>query len=182
MYYSFLLFLSVVGCVISKEYKAVDYVNVDQYLGRWHQVYSDKFNNLFQKNGRCSTADYGLLENKNISVLNKQFDQDGKIDSISGVAFYKEGDCCGYLTVELKDLSPAPYWIIELGPVVNDYYEYSIVSDDKALTLFVLCRNVTDFFNKYNDIVLRSLKEFGFTKPWNSPKPMDQTNCDDSYF
>ena len=182
MYYSFLLFLSIVGCVISKEYKAVDYVNVDQYVGKWYQVYSDTFDNVFQKNGHCATADYGLLENKNISVFNEQIDQDGKIDSISGVAFYKEGDCCGYLTVMLKDLSPAPYWIIELGPVINDYYDYAIVSDNKAFTLFVLCRNVTEFFSTYDDNVLKSLKEFGFTKPWNSPKPMDQTNCDDSYF
>ena len=79
MYYSFLLFLSVVGCVMSKEYKAVDDVNVDQYLGKWYQVYSDTFDNVFQKNGRCATADYGLLENKNISVFNEQLDQDGKV-------------------------------------------------------------------------------------------------------
>ena len=182
MFYSFLLFLSVVGCVISKEYKAVDYVNVDQYLGKWYQVYTDKINYLFQKNARCSTANYGLLENKNISVLNKQLDENGQIDSITGVAFYKEGDCCGYLTVELKDLSPAPYWIIELGPVVNNYYDYAIVSDDKALSLFVLSRNATEFFSTYDDIVLKSLKEFGFTKPWNSPIVMDQTNCDVLYF
>ena len=177
MYYSFLLFLGILAYGVSKEYKAVDDVNIDQYLGKWYQVYSDKINNLFQKNGRCSTANYGLLENKNISVLNKQFDENGNIDSITGVAFYKEGDCCGYLTVELKDLTPAPYWIIELGPVVNEYYDYAIVSDNKALTLFVLTRNVTDFYDIYNEKVLESLKMFGFTKPWNSPQIMDQTNC-----
>jgi apolipoprotein D and lipocalin family protein len=177
MYISFLLFLSVIGYALGKEYKAVDDLNVDQYLGKWYEVYGDKIDNFFQKNAKCSTANYGLLENKNISVLNKQIDQNGHIDSITGVAFYKEGDCCGYLTVELKDLSPAPYWVIELGPVVNNYYDYAIVSDDKALSLFVLCRNVTEFFTLYNDIVLESLKEFGFTKSWNSPQIMDQTNC-----
>ena len=177
MYISFLLFLSVISCALSKEYKAVDDLDVEQYLGKWYQVYGDKINNFFQKNARCSSANYGLLENKNISVLNEQISEDGTIDSISGVAFYKEGDCCGYLTVELKDLSPAPYWVLELGPVVNDYYDYAIVSDDKALSLFVLCRNVSEFFATYNDIVLASLKEFGFTKPWNSPKLMDQNDC-----
>ena len=163
---------------MSKEYKAVDDVNVDQYLGRWHQVYSDKFNNLFQKNGRCSTADYGLLENKNISVLNKQFDEDGKVDSIGGVAFYKEGDCCGYLTVKLAENPEAPYWVLELGPIVDNLYDYAIVSDNNALTLFVLTRNVENFYKIYNETVLDSLNNFGFTKKYNYPVTMDQTNCD----
>ena len=181
MNFNIFLLLTFMTCALSKEYKAVDYVNIEQYLGKWYKVYSDKINNIFQKNGRCSTANYGLLENKNISVLNKQFDESNNIDSITGIAFYKEGDCCGYLTVQLKDLAPAPYWIIELGPVVNDFYDYAIVSDNKALTLFVLSRNVTDFFYTYNKDVLTSLQDFGFTKPWNSPKLMDQSNCPNSF-
>ena len=177
MYSAFLVFFSIIGCAFGKEYMAVDYLNVEQYLGKWYQVYSDKFDDTFQKNGRCSTANYGLLENKNISVLNKELDENDKIDSITGVAFYREGDYGGYLTVQLKDLYPAPYWVIELGPVINNYYEYAIVSDNKAVSLFVLSRNVSEFFNTYNDNVLKSLEEFGFTKSWNSPKLMDQTNC-----
>ena len=177
MYSAFLVFFSIIGCAFGKEYMAVDYLNIEQYLGKWYQVYSDKFDDTFQKNGRCSTANYGLLENKNISVLNKELDENDKIDSITGVAFYREGDYGGYLTVQLKDLYPAPYWVIELGPVINNYYEYAIVSDNKAVSLFVLSRNVSEFFNTYNDNVLKSLEEFGFTKPWNSPKLMDQTNC-----
>ena len=84
---------------------------------------------------------------------------------------------CGYLTVELKDLTPAPYWIIELGPVVNEYYDYAIVSDDKALTLFVLTRNVTEFYDIYNEKGNEIIKNVWVTKPWNSPQIMDQTNC-----
>ena len=99
------------------------------------------------------------------------------MDAIPGFAYYSEGDCCGYLTVELKDLKPAPYWILELGPIVEDNYQYSIVSDNLALSLFVLARNVDDFYKTYDSTVLNSLKEFGFTKPWNSPKAMNQTDC-----
>ena len=181
MNFNIFLFLSFMTCVLCKEYKAVDYLNVEQYLGKWYQVYSDKFDDTFQKNARCSTANYGLMENKNISVLNKELNEDGNLESITGVAFYKEGNCCGYLTVQLKDLNPAPYWVIELGPVVNNYYDYAIVSDNKAISLFVLCRNVTEFFNTYNEDVLTSLQDFGFTKPWNSPKLMDQSNCPNSF-
>ena len=74
-------------------------------------------------------------------------------------------------------MKPAPYWILELGPVVSGNYQYSIVSDNLALSLFVLARDVDEFYKLYDTTVLESLKEFGFTKPWNSPKTMNQTNC-----
>ena len=91
--------------------------------------------------------------------------------------YYDNDDCCGYLTVELKDQSPAPYWVLELGPIVDDLYDYSIVSDNNAISLFVLTRDVDRFYKLYQGIVDESLKEFGFTKPYNKPEIMNQTNC-----
>ena len=117
---------------------AVDEVDLTKYMGKWYQVYGDGFNNIFQGGGHCSTADYSLLEDGRVSVLNKQLDENDKIDGITGFAYYSEGDCCGYLTVELKDLKPAPYWILELGPIVSDNYQYSIVSDNLALSLMLI--------------------------------------------
>ena len=61
---------------------------------------------------------------------------------------------------------PAPYWILELGPINDDgLYDYSIVSDSVGLFLFVLARNVTTFFNLYNDEVLATLVDLGFVGP-----------------
>ena len=97
----------------------------------------DKFDNVFQKNGICSTAEYVLGEDNIVKVLNKQI-TNNKYDSITGIAYYDNDDCCGYLTVQLKDQSPAPYWVLELGPIVDDLYDYSIVSDNNAISLFVL--------------------------------------------
>ena len=146
-------------------------------MGKWYQVYGDKFNRIFQGNGQCSTAKYSLMDDGRVSVLNKQFDENDNLDTISGFAYYSEGDCCGYLTVELKGTKPAPYWVLELGPIVEDSYDYSIVSDNLALSLFVLARDVDTFYKLYDTNVLESLKGFGFTKPWNSPTIMNQTDC-----
>ena len=77
----------------------------------------------------------------------------------------------------LENNPEAPYWVLELGPVVDNYYDYSIVSDNNALSLFVLTRNVDRFYELYNDDVLISLDEFGFNKLYNSPIEMNQTNC-----
>ena len=106
-----------------------------------------------------------------------ELDKDDHIDEITGSAYYKSGDCCGYLTVQLKDTPEAPYWVLELGPIVNNYYDYAIVSDDKALSLFVLARDVDNFYKYYDEQVLQSLNDFGFTKKYNMPKTMNQTDC-----
>jgi len=174
---NWILLLSLVGYCLCKEYKAVDQIDLEKYTGKWVQVYGDKFNNIFQSNGRCSTAIYHLEKDGKISVHNQQLDESGKINAIDGYAYYKEGDCCGYLTVQLNDLKSAPYWVLELGPIKNNQYQYSIISDNNALTLFVITRNEKDFNDMYKSQVLTSLENFGFTKIWNKPVAMNQTDC-----
>ena len=89
--------------------------------------------------------------------MNKQLSNKDEKESITGYAYYSDGDCCGYLTVQLEDLSPAPYWVLELGPVVDDSYDYAIVSDNFAFSLFVLARNVSNCL-----MSLRGMAQCGF--------------------
>tara|TARA_A100001011_G_scaffold368274_1_gene422407 strand:- start:56 stop:589 length:534 start_codon:yes stop_codon:yes gene_type:complete len=170
------LFLFLTLCY-AKEYKAVDELKLNYYIGKWYQVYGDNFNKLFQGNGKCSSAIYSFYDESTISVLNYQLDKDNSYSKIKGFAYYKENNCCGYLTVQLADLPESPYWVLELGPIVDGLYDYSLVSDDKALSLYVLTRDVNRFYQDYNETVLDSLKEFGFTKKYNHPVIMDQTDC-----
>lgn len=160
------------------EYQAVDELNINNYIGKWYEVYQDNFNKLFQGDGRCSTASYSIINENKISVFNKQIDnKSNKYDEIAGYAYYKDGDSGGYLTVKLEDNPEAPYWVLNLGPVVNDLYDYSIVSDDKGLSLFVLTRDVDKFYDYYNEDVLKFLESAGFTKKYNTPQTMNQNNC-----
>jgi len=159
------------------EYKAVDELDLPSYMGKWYQVYQDNFNKLFQGIGKCSTAIYEIVDDNKVSVFNKQVNEENEIEQIAGYAYYKDDDYGGYLTVKLEDLPEAPYWVLELGPVVNDLYEYSIVSDDKALSLFVLTRDVDRFYTTYDESVKQSLYDFGFTKKYNTPFKMNQTDC-----
>lgn len=172
----FILFALQLFYCYSKEYKAVDELDLTKYDGLWYQVYGDSFNKLFQGNGKCSTAQYKLIDNE-VSVLNSQIDENNEVDEISGYAYYKDGDCCGYLTVLLDGTPEAPYWVLELGPIFNEKYDYSIVSDNKALSLYVLTRDVNRFYESYDTIVLDSLEDFGFNKRYNEPIVMNQTNC-----
>ena len=173
----FIFLLTYLVSVFSKEYEAVSELNINQYIGKWYQVYGDNFNKLFQGYGKCSTADYTLLSNGSLSVLNQQLDKNNKKDIIRGLAYYTGDNCCGYLTVDLNGVPPAPYWVLELGPIYDDLYDYAIVSDDKAFSLYVLTRDVERFYKFYDSDVLTSLNEFGFTKKINSPQVMNQTDC-----
>ena len=101
-----------------------------------------------------------------------------EIESITGKAYYDEGNSGGELTVDLKGTpSPAPYWVVELGPVVDDLYDYAIVSDNNQISLFVLARDVNIFLKLYDQEVLDSINDMGFTKFYNKPKLVNQTDC-----
>ena len=176
-----IILLSLASLCFSQQY--VENLDLNMYMGRWYQVYKDKFDMTFQRNGTCAVADYALT-NTNVSVLNSQFNKDGSVEQIDGYAFYEDGNSGGHLSVVLNGGAPgaAPYWVIELGPIMNDQYQYSIVSDDKQISLFVLARDVNSFFKKYNDQVLDSLKRYGFTRAINEPLIMNQENCDYAAF
>ena len=50
--------------------------------GHWFQVYGAPTNTIFQGYGTCITADYGLLDNGYVSVLNSQLNKNKEIDSL----------------------------------------------------------------------------------------------------
>lgn len=160
-------------------YTYVSELNLTQYDGVWFEVYEDLFDETFQKGGRCVTAEYALLENGTVGVLNTEILPNGTESSITGSAYYKEGNEGGELTVDLVGTpAPAPYWVIELGPIVDDNYDYAIVSDNLRISLFVLARDVDRFFDRYKDNVLNSVENMGFSRKYNMPILVNQSSCE----
>jgi lipocalin len=142
-------------------------LDLEKYKGRWYQIYGNNFDQLFEKYSTCITADYTLVPNSNVSVLNSQYERT-KIEQIEGYAYYGESNINpklfpGELTVHLDGVPhDAPYWVFDLGPVVNGFYEWSIVSDPFMISLFVLARDVTNYYELYNNNVLSILNNYGF--------------------
>ena len=164
--------------------QTVSELNTTAYLGRWYQMYSDLIvEATFENSSYCDTADYGLWPNGTISVWNRerQYGVDGPERQIHGwaAAFNNTGEP-GQLTVYLQTTGfGAPYWVYELGPATYDgyMYEYSIVSDPLKATLFVLARNVSEFYDRWNANVSASLRLVGFTGFFNTPLPTVQNGC-----
>jgi len=138
-------------------------INVPSYLGHWEQLYQAPTNVIFQGYGTCITADYGFLDNGNITVLNAQLDENHSIEQISGYAYYKNASEPGKLTVHLDGVPvDSPYWIVKLGEVVNNQYQYSIITTPSGISLWVLVRDIDVFLKYYNTEVEDFLHQYEF--------------------
>ena len=156
-------FLSVCSCLC----QTVPELNVTKYLGNWYQIYGAPTNVLFQGYGKCITAQYGL--DGNITVINSQLNRTNRLEQIRGYAY--TGVDPGKLTVHLDGVPvDSPYWIIKLGDSPEEY-KYSIISVPSGISLWVLARNVEEFYEKYDDEVKDFLTDFNYV-------PISQTNCE----
>ncbi len=136
------------------------------------QVYQDVSTDVFESQ-YCVVADYGVFANGTISVRNRQRDGsvNGAYNGILGWAALNNRTglttADGSLSVFLQLPAPAPqgipapYDIILLGPSTHGEfgaYEYAVVSDPFEISLFVLARDVDDFYKNYNATVFAELK------------------------
>ena len=65
----------------------VSELDLTKYSGRWYQVYGSKFDFVFEGKSNCITADYTIIPDKNVSVLNSQYSLDNKLEQIEGRFF-----------------------------------------------------------------------------------------------
>lgn len=141
----------------------VEELNVQTYLGHWTNIYASPTNFIFQGYGKCLTADYGLLDDGTISVVNKQIDENNQPEVISGYAYYKNSSEPGKLNVHFDGVPvDGPYWVVKLGEVVNNQYQYSIVTAPSGVSLWVLVRDLDTYYKYYDDEVKNFLDDYEF--------------------
>lgn len=149
-----------VGVFATSSPQPIDKLDVAKYLGKWFQTYGAPTNIVFQGYGKCITAEYGPLPDGNVSVLNAQLNAKNELEQIAGYAYYKNVSEPGKLTVHLDGTpADAPYWVVALGEVKNQQYQYSIVTTPSGISLWVLARNVEIFLREYDAEVRAFLDE-----------------------
>lgn len=149
----------------------VDSLDLPKYLGLWYQMSADQIvYSTFEKDAYCCTALYGDNGDGTISVHNygRIGAPDGTIYDIDGYAYQPDPSEPGQLKVKFDSDDaapfPAPYWILELGPInANNQYDYAIISDNVSAFLFVIARDVETFNAKYKESVSATLTKLGFT-------------------
>jgi len=151
----------------------VSQLDITNYLGHWLQVYQAPTNVIFQGYGSCITADYGILDNGNINVINTQINKNNEIEQINGYGYYKNISEPGKLTVHLEGVPvDSPYWIVKLGEIKNNHYQYSIITTPSGISLWVLVRDINTFFELYNKEVVDFLNDYNFKY-----ETVSQNNC-----
>ena len=142
----------------AKSPETIKEIDVSNYLGNWYQIYGAPTNVIFQGYGKCITAQYGALENGEVSVINSQINSNNELDQIYGYAYYTNTSEPGKLSVHLDGVPvDSPYWIVKLGEVVNGEYQYSIITTPSGISLWVLARDINKFFEKYDSEVKQYL-------------------------
>ena len=147
-------------------------LDVPKFLGLWYQMYADEIViKTTEKDTFCATAAYGDNGDGTLSVHNYATlkSPTGSVYIIDGYAYQTDAvNHPGQLKVvfESDDAAPvpAPYWILELGPInKNNYYDWAIVSDSFGSSLFVLARDPDTFKSQYDTEVVKKCTELGFT-------------------
>jgi apolipoprotein D and lipocalin family protein len=139
------------------ELKTVEHVDVQRYMGTWFEI--AKLPQRFEKGLVGITANYTLLPDGKVSVLNSGYKEDfnGKLKTIKGKAWVVDTATNAKLKVSFFWPFAGNYWIIELG---KDY-EYAVVGDESRKYLWILSRTSQMDEAVYNEL-LKRVQDRGF--------------------
>lgn len=139
------------------ELKTVEHVDVAKYMGTWYEI--AKFPQRFEKGLVGITANYTLLPNGKVSVLNSGYKENfnGELRTARGKAWVVDTSTNAKLKVSFFWPFAGNYWILELG---KDY-EYVVVGENSRKYLWILSRTPQMDETFYNELVKR-IQGMGF--------------------
>jgi apolipoprotein D and lipocalin family protein len=165
------LFLFNAGLVLGgdkmPELKTVEHVDVARYMGAWYEI--AKFPQWFEKGLVGVTANYTLLPNGKVRVINSGYKKDfnGKLKTSKGKAWIVDKTTNAKLKVSFFWPFAGNYWILELG---KDY-DYAVVGDNSRNYIWILSRKPQMDETLYNDLLQRiQAKGFDISKLEKNPQ------------
>ena len=119
----------------------IDSIDLPRYMGLWYAIAS--IPTTFER--QCvegTTAEYTLLENGRVRVVNTCYDDDGNEDVATGQAWVPDPEKPTQLKVSFVRFLgfwffPGAYWVIELG----ENYEYAVVGHPTYRYGWILSRS-----------------------------------------
>ena len=160
MIFIFISALSTLGCPQLLPPETVEFVDLERYTGLWYEI--ARYDNPGDEDLVAVTAEYTLNDDGTLQILNRGLvgDLDGPCTSTEGIARVVD-ESNAKLKVRLTrpkiPCESFEYWIIDLG----EYYAYSVVSDSRKNSLYILSRKPTIEASTYQDLI-ESLTERGF--------------------
>ena len=133
----------------------VDVVDLNRYLGMWYEIAS--YPSWFQKGCTGSTAEYSLLSDDKIQVINRCHKEslEGPLKVSKGKAEVVDTATNAKLKVWFFWPFKGDYWIIDLNPD----YQWAVVGEPSRKYLWVLSRTPTMDEAIYQEILKRLLQK-----------------------
>jgi len=156
---SLAIIVALAGCIDENRYtplSTVSKVDLNRYLGRWYEV--ARIDHSFQRNCVASTAEYSLLPNGYIRVVNscRKYTLDGEKTSIEGKAWSIDKDTNAWLEVQFFWPFRGDYVIIDLD---EQNYSYAVVGHPSRNYLWILSRAPQMEDRLYNEIMKKIAKQ-----------------------
>jgi len=154
-------------------------ITLEYYTGKWYQAATSRSTGLFGTgiDFKNVTAEYQCIGNcdaNNISVYNQGLDSEGNYRNISGYSYIEDNQESGKRKLKFYSLPfIGNYWIAKLGPIIDNQYQYSIVAGPIStifgtrFSLYVLCRDLDQFRDLYQNKVINWCQNNGFNFYWN---------------
>ncbi len=141
-----------------KTLETVQYVDIEKYMGKWYEIAS--FPQSFQKGCSCTTADYDLMDNGKVVVVNSCNTPEKRKVS-TGKAWVTDEETNAKLKVQFFWPFSGKYWIIDLA----DDYSYAVVGHPNRDYLWILSRTPKMNKQTYDGILERvTAKGFDISK------------------
>jgi apolipoprotein D and lipocalin family protein len=137
--------------------EVVEKVDIEKYLGRWYEI--ARYPHSFEENCFAVTADYALLENGALQVINRcrEGGLNGELKEAVGKAYVVDSKTNAKLDVTFFWPFYGDYWII----VLDENYQYAVVSEPNRQYLWILNRTPTMKASLYEELILK-LKNMDF--------------------
>ncbi len=129
----------------------VDRVNLNRYLGLWYEIAS--YPSWFQKGCTGSTAEYNLLSDGKIQVINRchKDSLEGPLKVSKGKAEVVDTTTNAKLKIWFFWPFKGDYWIIDLNPG----YQWAVVGEPSRKYLWILSRTPIMDGSIYQEILER---------------------------
>jgi len=154
---------------------AVESVDLKRYMGTWYEI--AKIPNRFQKN--CignTTADYTLLNNGEVQVINTCLQEKGVSQTAKGIARVSDKETNAKLKVSFFSILGihffwGNYWIL----YIDDKYENVVVGEPERKYGWILSRK-TDLTSKELEPIYKILTDNGYNPEDFEPTQQNITN------
>ena len=125
------------SCTSPKDIPTAKNIDLNRYMGKWFEI--ARFENYFQKGKTDAVAEYTMLSDGTVKIVNTAKNIDGSSSSAKAIAYVPDLRDSSKLRVSFFWPFYADYWILD----VSENYDWALVGSSDDSYLWILARQNT---------------------------------------